>query len=247
MRSEGGGDVCKPSSRRFVIALVALTAAALGAGALIIGQPRGLVAILARRSPEVVYFVETAEPVVALTIDDGPDPETTPLVLQILAAFDARATFFLISSRVSGNEETVARIVEAGHELGNHLTRDRPSIRLSAGEFERALIDAHTVLAQFAPVRWLRPAGGWYNDTMLSIIREHGYRCALGSIYPYDAQIPSARFAARHILRKVRPGAIIVLHDGGARGRRTAATLRAVLPELSRRGFSVVTLSELVE
>jgi peptidoglycan/xylan/chitin deacetylase (PgdA/CDA1 family) len=72
-----------------------------------------------------------------------------------------------------------------------------------------------------------------------------GYECALGSVYPYDATIPSSAFAARYILRNVRPGAVIVLHDGGARGRRSARTLRTVLPALSSRGYRVVALSEL--
>ena len=80
---------------------------------------------------------------------------------------------------------------------------------------------------------------------MVAVMARQEYRCALGSVYPYDATIPSAAFSIRHILRNVRPGAIVVLHDGGARGRRTARTLGAVLPELRRRGFRVVTLTDL--
>ena len=80
---------------------------------------------------------------------------------------------------------------------------------------------------------------------MLSIIHSHGYRCALGSVYPFDPQIPSSWFIKRHVLRGVQPGSIIVLHDRGARGERTIAVLGAILPELKRRGFRVVTLSEL--
>jgi peptidoglycan-N-acetylglucosamine deacetylase len=64
-------------------------------------------------------------------------------------------------------------------------------------------------------------------------------------VYPLDAAIPSSRFAAGYILRNVRPGSIVVLHDGGARGRRTLRTLAAVLPELRRRGYAVLTLSAL--
>lgn len=234
-------------ARRWAItAALFVPALALGAGIVLFYQPRWLVARLAHRSPQVVYFVETADSVVALTIDDGPDPETTPVILEVLGAHRARATFFLISGRVSGNEALVSGIVERGHELGNHLTRDEPSIGLAPSEFEGALLEADAVLSRFATVRWVRPGAGWYSDSMLSIIEAHGYRCALGSIYPYDSQIPSSAFAAFHILETVRPGSIIVLHDGGARGQRAAAALRRVLPELERRGFRVVTLSELV-
>ena len=221
----------------------------LAAGGLLVllWQPRWLLAMLAQRSPEVVYFVETTAPIVALTIDDGPDSVTTPAILRALAVHHARATFFLISSRIPGNEGVVAQLVREGHELGNHLTRDEPSINLSTPEFEQALLEAHAVLSRFAPVRWARPGSGWYKDAMLSVLKAHNYRCALGSIYPYDALIPAPAFAAFYILRKVRPGSIIVLHDGGARGQRTVAVLRRILPELQRRGFRVVTLSQLVE
>jgi len=214
---------------------------------LVVFQPAWIVSILAKRSPEVLYLVDTQEPVVALTIDDGPDPIGTPRILDVLGQHDAHATFFLITSRIPGNEEIVARAVEEGHELANHLTTDGRSILLSPAEFERQLLDAHDVLSRFADVRWFRPGSGWHNAEMLSILHEHGYRCALGSVYPFDPQIPSAWFAARYTLRNVQPGSIIVLHDYGGRGERTATALATILPELNRRGFRVVTLSELLE
>lgn len=208
-------------------------------------RPNWIVALLAKRSSKVAYFVETGEPAVALTIDDGPDPVTTPKILDVLKQHGARATFFLITSHIAGSEEAVARAVEEHHELANHLTTDEPSILLDGSEFERRLLEAHEALSQFADVRWFRPGSGWYNARMLSILDRHGYRCALGSVYPFDPQLPSAWFAARYVLSNVRPGSIIVLHDYGARGERTAAALATILPELSRRGLRVVTLSEL--
>jgi len=208
-------------------------------------RPDWIVARLAKQSPSVAYFVETEEPVVALTIDDGPDPATTPNILDVLKRHGAHATFFLIASRIQGNEEVVARTVEEHHEIGNHLTTDEPSVLLDGAEFERRLLEADGVLSQFAEVHWFRPGSGWYNREMLSILDEHGYRCALGSVYPFDPQLPSAWFAARYVLWAVRPGSIIILHDYGGRGERTAAALAAILPELSRRGWRVVALSEI--
>ena len=80
---------------------------------------------------------------------------------------------------------------------------------------------------------------------MVEVMQRHGYRCALGSVYPFDTTIPSVAWATGYILRNAKPGAIVVLHDGGSRGLRTARILAEVLPELRRRGYRVVSLSEL--
>ena len=208
--------------------------------------PFPLVKRIAESRPGCVYYARTPSKVVALTLDDGPDGKTTPLILDVLRKHGARATFFLISSRVHGKDPVVVRVVGEGHEIGNHMTRDEPSIRLSRQKFERSLVEADSVLKRFAVLRWMRPASGWYNAEMISTAQRHGYRCALGSVYPFDPAIPVAAWSSRVILRQIRPGAIIILHDGGRRGRNTADVLRRVLPELKRRGYRVVTLSELM-
>jgi peptidoglycan/xylan/chitin deacetylase (PgdA/CDA1 family) len=200
---------------------------------------------IATNHPGCLYSTSRPDKMVALTIDDGPDSATTPALLRILAANNARATFFLISGNVRGNSGLVRRIVREGHEIGNHFSENKKSISLSPAAFERSFLIADSVLKRFASVRWVRPGSGYYNDRMLRTFRIHGYHCALGSIYPFDPQIPWPAFATWMIRRNVRPGAIIILHDGGYRGRNTSKTLRKVLPDLRRRGYRVVTLSEL--
>jgi len=206
--------------------------------------PRWLVAAIAKRAPGCLYNVHTDERVVALTVDDGP-ATATPEILRVLRENDARATFFLISTHVAGREATVNEILDQGHEIGNHMTRDEPSLRLSPEAFGAAVTQAGAVLRQFAPVEWLRPGSGWYTRRMVATIEGAGYRCALGSIYPFDAQLPSSPFASAFILANVQPGAVIVLHDGPARGYRTAKTLQRVLPALRTRGYRVVSLGTL--
>jgi peptidoglycan/xylan/chitin deacetylase (PgdA/CDA1 family) len=217
----------------------------LATAAALWSAPEWLIDQLARWHPGCLYRVPTQTPLVALTIDDGPDPISTPLILAELRRQEARATFFLITDRVRGQEQLVRTIVSEGHELGNHLTRDRASIRLSPSAFEADLLLAHQVLAPYGAVKWARPGSGWYSRAMIGIMRRHEYRCVLGSVYPFDATIPSAVFAARYIIWHTRPGAVVVLHDSGSRGRRTAKVLSEVLPELRRRGYRVVSLSEL--
>jgi peptidoglycan/xylan/chitin deacetylase (PgdA/CDA1 family) len=201
--------------------------------------------LLTRWYPGCVYRIPVQDRILALSFDDGPDPESTPLIVAELRKYGARATFFLITEKLPGQEHLVRTLVAEGHELGNHFTRDRPSFRLSPEEFERDLEHAHRALARFDRISWARPGSGWYSRRMISVMSRHGYRCALGSIYPFDASIPSVEWASRYILRNARSGAIVVLHDGGARGRRTVRVLQRVLPDLQRRGYRVVSLSQL--
>lgn len=244
-------------------------------GALIVGllmlaaaiawmQPRWLLDTLAPAiCPEALYYVETDQPFVALTVDDGPDDQrpgktnTTQKILDVLAQYNAKATFFLISSRITPqNQALITEMARQGHELGNHLTVDEPSINLSLPAFATALNTAEQEILAAAQVsanhslRWLRPGSGRGNPAMTQIAKQQGYRMALGSVWPYDTSLPSSAFAVQQILANVQPGSIIVLHDYGPDGDwgdRTAFTLAQVLPDLKRRGYSVVTLTELVQ
>ncbi len=166
-------------------------------------NPKPLLHRLAYHSPDVLYFVKTEEKVIALTIDDGPHSQLTPKILDVLSKHQVSATFFLIGGRVQGNEEIVRRIVSEGHEIGNHHMHDRPSIQLSEAEFERDLLKADIILKRFAPVKWFRPASGWFNKRMLQQLEKHNYKCALGSVYPYDANIHDLRFLSNYILDNV--------------------------------------------
>jgi peptidoglycan/xylan/chitin deacetylase (PgdA/CDA1 family) len=225
--------------------LILSSLAVLSLMAVLFFQPRCLLSIATFIVSGVIYFAENDKQLIALTIDDGPDTITTPKILDVLRRYGAHATFFVISNRVKGNEALIRKMVSYGHELGNHLTEDKPSIHLSLQEFESELLEAHNILSKFGELRWLRPASGWHNIAMVKIARTHNYQVALGSIFPFDTHISSTWFSSKHILFNASPGSIIVLHDNDLRGERTALTLEKVLPELSRKGYRIVTLSEL--
>ena len=226
-------------SKRRLFAAIALLLLAL-----LLIQPDWLLESLSKR---VTYSVQTEEPIVALTIDDGPDASTTPAILDLLSEYGASATFFVITERVPGNEQLLERMIEEGHELGNHMTNEKPSITLGREGFAADLGAADTTLSQFDDIRWVRPGSGWFTANMIDTAESRGYRMALGSVYPFDHLIPSSWFASEFILWRIRPGDVIVLHDHRWRGERTADTLSRVLPELIERGYKVVTLSELVD
>ena len=208
-------------------------------------EPRWLIDRFPGDYPEVVYYFPTKEPLVALTIDDGPDGSITGEMLDVLQAHGAKATFFVLTDNIPGNEAVVRRMVVEGHELGNHLTEDEVSARLPPEEFQSKLDAATRALTEYAEVRWFRPGSAWYNEAMLAAIQAGGYRIALGSILPLDTVIPSPGLIANYVKWNVEPGSIITLHDVGGRGRRAVKTLQRLLPELEARGYSLVTLSEL--
>jgi peptidoglycan/xylan/chitin deacetylase (PgdA/CDA1 family) len=194
--------------------------------------------------PDAVYFITTDKPIIALTIDDSPDRDTTEQILDVLAQHKVVATFFPISDNIPENQIIIDRIVNDGHEIGNHLTKDEPSIKLGAN-FEIELDKAHQILSDFTEIKWLRPGNGWGNKAMVETVRKYNYQIALGSVWSYDTHIPSSLFASWFILANTKPGSIIVLHDGGKRGERTVTTLKKIIPELKQKGYRFVTLSEL--
>ncbi len=207
-------------------------------------QPKVLLDWLSARH-EVVYRIPTPRPLVALTIDDSPS-EVTPVILRVLAEHNALCTFFPLAARLEDSAAIARQIVAEGHELGNHLWEDRPALMLEREEFARVLNRSQARLESFgAPVVWFRPSSAAYQTWMVRIARQRGLRTVLGSVHPYDAGLSWVEYSVSQILRNTQPGDIVVLHDGVERGERTVQVLRRVLPELSRRGLRVSTLSEL--
>lgn len=189
--------------------------------------------------------VETDARAVALTIDDAPSPEVTPGILEVLRRHDVHATFFIIGSYAAEHPELVEAIRAGGHELGNHLYYDRPSIELADDEFLRRLRQTDAIIAPTGPLKWCRPGSGWVDDHMVELLHAEGYRVCLASAYPLDLVAP--RWLTEwQFTANVRPGAILVLHDGGPARAQNVAILDAVLTRLAEQEYRVLTVSELV-
>ena len=141
--------------------------------------------------PQATYFVRTDKPLVALTIDDSPSSNTLE-ILATLSKYRVKATFFIISSLAENYPEIVSQIVKQGHEIGNHLTKDEPSIKLG-DRFETEFLKADRILSQFASLKWFRPGSGFCNQVMSEIVKKHNYEIALGTIWSYDTHILSSR------------------------------------------------------
>jgi peptidoglycan/xylan/chitin deacetylase (PgdA/CDA1 family) len=215
-------------------------------GGLVWKQPRFLVDRLAAWNPGVVFRVETTAPVVALTIDDGPHAGITPRVLDVLARHGVKATFFVLGEQIEGNEDLLARMRDEGHEIGNHLVEDRPSILLGDEEFTRQLLAVDPWIDRSARWLWLRPGSGWFTPGMVEQAARHGYRLCLGSVFPHDDVIHDPARLAADVLGRVAPGDVIILHDGEDERAGLVETLERILAGLAARGFQVTTVSGLV-
>lgn len=191
----------------------------------------------------VRFAVATRSPRFVLTIDDGPDPATTPALLEVLRRRGARATFFLIGGRAAAHPELVARIAAEGHEIGNHTWRDEPTWRLGLEEFRDSLRATRRVLEPHGPVRWFRPGSGWPTHRHVTVAEEEGLRCVLGSAVAISGVGAGTAGTGRRLSRVVRRGSVVVLHEGPHRGG-VSDTVEELLVRTARRGLSAVTLSE---
>lgn len=188
---------------------------------------------------------------VALTFDDGPHPEFTPQLLSILHAHDVKASFFLVGRHVERNARLVGAIAGAGHDLCNHtyshplmMTRTTAHLREEIGRTEE-LIRRYSGRQ---PV-YFRPPMGLFSRRILDIVESMGYRTVIGDVYPRDPHLPGADRIVRRVLSRVRPGSIIILHDGGnirhVDRSQTIRAVREIIPALKARGLECVTLSTL--
>ena len=215
-------------------------------------QPIFIINYFQRRFPQVLFHIPTTRKVVALTIDDAPS-QYTAQILDILKANGATATFFTIGGQVSGREDLLQEILKAGSELGNHAMHDEPSINLSSttlreeiNQVDSLISNAYAAVGQnrTETAHYFRPGSGIFSKRILNIASQAGYRTILGSIYPHDPFVPYWRVNAWHILSSLRPGAVIICHD---RRSWTVPMLKRVVPEMRRRGYEVVSVSQLLD
>jgi peptidoglycan/xylan/chitin deacetylase (PgdA/CDA1 family) len=181
-------------------------------------------------------------PQVCLTFDDGPDPNYTPKVLDILAAAGVRATFFVVGMAAARHPGLIRRMVRDGHEIGNHTWSHTHPRLVRRGQVTQEVVAARNALADITGQHpcYFRPPFGYLRAAMLKAAQEHDQTVVLWSLSGKDwGPMGHAAFIARRLSR-TRAGDIILLHDAQRKYNRPWATLR-VLPNfitgLSRVGL----------
>ncbi len=209
-------------------------------------EPLGVLGVLERLTPNFIYRVRTERPLVALSFDDGPHPEFTPQVLEILERHDARATFFLIGGRALRHPELVSRIGVAGHEVGNHYFRDGSMLLHSDAQFVGYLEKTERAIGMTAGRKLFRPPGGLAWPRQLRLARSKGYECVLGCAYPHDPMRVPAWYIKWLIVKNLRPGTIVILHDGISDPRRSIQALPHILRAGGEMGLRFVSIGQLL-
>lgn len=188
---------------------------------------------------------------VAITIDDGPNPDVTPQVLALLALHGARATFFCIGAQAQAHEALCQRLVAEGHEVGNHGQQHRLDCALMGlGGWRREVGEGVNTLARVTGQRpiFYRAVAGLRNPWLSPVLVETGLQLASWTRRGFDTRCGDAEVVLARLTRGLAAGDILLLHDGHvAHTPEGQPVILAVLPrlldELSRRGLKAVTLS----
>ncbi|MBO7292589.1 MAG: polysaccharide deacetylase family protein [Clostridia bacterium] len=204
--------------------------------------------VISKETTDVYTHVDTEERIVALTFDDGPHPRYTPMILDILAEYDAKATFFVIGKNLEEYGEVAKRVVREGHEIGNH-TYSHPTLHgVSKGELMREILVTESLIEETigTPPSVFRPPEGYCPDGIKAVASENGFSVILWDIDTRDWAGGNSHDIAEHVMKKTVPGSIILFHDYIAKNSPTPAVLKEILPRLTAAGYRFVTVSELL-
>jgi peptidoglycan/xylan/chitin deacetylase (PgdA/CDA1 family) len=183
---------------------------------------------------------------VALTFDDGPDPEITPRVLDLLEKAGARATFFCIGERAAAQPRLMREIVARGHAAESHSLRHTLGFGwYGPGRLRREVVGAQRAITDACGVSpvFFRAPFGVRNPMLDQVLARAGLRYATWTRRGYDTRDDDSARVLRRLVSGLRAGDVLMLHDG-YRGRDPGSVLARLLDELAARGLRSVTLRE---
>jgi peptidoglycan/xylan/chitin deacetylase (PgdA/CDA1 family) len=200
----------------------------------------------AASKPATWFSVNVDGPYIAMTFDDGPSPETTPRLLDILKQRNIKATFFMIGQNAERNPTIVQRILAEGHEIGNHSWTHPQLSKLSDDRVTEEINKTQAAIKNasgYTPVLLRPPYGAITSRQKEWIEKQFGLSVIIWSVDPFDWKRPGASVIEQRILSGARPGAIILSHDIH---KQTVDAMPATLDALAQKGFKFVTVSQLI-
>ncbi len=221
--------------RRFAALCVVLIALAA-----FLMVPRTLAPLLHGIRPDIVFAIPGRGKEIFLTIDDAPSPYT-PEILRILEKHHVSATFFVIGDRVASPAQ-LREIIARGHSLGNHLKTTQACSTLSLQQFKADFESCDRIIGP-ATHGYFRPPSDFGTKEQIAYAASKGRTAIIGTVFPLDHWISNSGLLAPLIRWLAVPGGVIILHDGGERGRTTAALLDDIIPILKDSGYVFAKLN----
>jgi len=191
--------------------------------------------------------VKTSKKVVAITFDDGPHPENTPRLLDMLKARKIKATFYVVGDMVKYSPDLLKRMVDEGHEIGNHTVSHGTLSRMSDEALLKELRAAHDQIMEacgVAPISMRPPGGAIKRDQKELMLRELGYPTILWSVDPEDWKRPGPAVVTSRLVNGASPGGILLVHD---LHKPTVDAMPSTFDQLLAMGYEFVTISELIK
>ena len=188
--------------------------------------------------PDAIFRIKDSGRRLYLTFDDGPDPETTPRILDILKSNDVRATFFCTGSKVIASPGIFARIAADGHLIGNHGFSHLNGLKTSVRKYCSDVIRGRDITCS----NLFRPPYGRLRVRQYRIL-ERSMRIVFWDLMPYDfdpRQTPESSYNA--IIKRYKPGSVIVLHDTSSSN--VTGYLDRLIKHAGRQGFSFGTVDD---
>lgn len=194
---------------------------------------------LRRFFPSVLWKIPVHSRKVFLTFDDGPVPEVTPAVLDVLLKYNAKATFFCIGTNVKKYPEIYQRILSEGHRCGNHTQHHLNAWKVPLTQY----LEDIEAASDYIHSDLFRPPYGKITPAIINRIRS-SYRIVLWDVisYDFDPSLSSTQ-VLNNILDHLRPGSIIVLHDSVKAAPRMLPALTSLLEQLQQKGYSCEVLA----
>ncbi|MGU3496055.1 polysaccharide deacetylase family protein [Xanthobacteraceae bacterium A53D] len=191
-------------------------------------------------------FAEVDGPYIAITFDDGPNPETTTRLLRMLEQRGIKATFFVLGSNAAAHPDVIRAIAAAGHEIGNHSWNHPQLPKLSEAALDKQIEDTNTAIQNVTgkrPVYLRPPYGAMTSPVQKHIEQKYGMSLIYWSVDPLDWKVRDPQKVSEAIMTHVRPGSIVLAHDIHAT---TVAAMPALLDQLLAKGYKFLTVSELI-
>ncbi len=206
--------------------------------------------ILKPSFPTCLWSGTTNSRAIALTFDDGPHPQYTPELLQVLDHYSIPASFFWLGICVNRAPMVARDVYERGHWIGLHGYDHTSFPFLKPDALKQSLEKTQEAISnacQIHPenVRDVRPPNGLFTPQTLSLLHQWNYRAVMWSVVPEDWEHPGVSVVVRRVLKQVQNGSLIVLHDGYCGGQDVAQTTAQLVPQLLQQGYYFTTIDQL--